>query len=91
MCSQRSARFARAKENREETKHDAQEHNLAGRYVFGSPFHKDEIASPDHSEQGKSKISGFFHLMGHHGPAAHCYAAGLTAVSCSARRPFAAQ
>ena len=55
MSSQRSARFTRAKrKDREEAEHDAREHDLARRYFFGSPFHKDEIASLDHSEQGKS-------------------------------------
>jgi hypothetical protein len=60
--TQRSLRQSE-KEDREEAEHDAQEHDLARRYVFGSPFHKDEIASPDHSEQGKSKVSGFLHSV----------------------------
>jgi len=47
------------KEDREEAEHKAQKYDLARRYVFGSLFHKDKIASPDHSEQGKSKVSGF--------------------------------
>ena len=49
------------KEDRKEAEHDAQEYDLTRRYVFGSPFYKDEIASPDHSEQSKSKVSGFLH------------------------------
>jgi hypothetical protein len=51
------------KEDRQEAERDAQEHDLARRYFFGSPFHEDEIASPDHPEQGKSDVGGFLHFI----------------------------
>src|SRR5262245_49515161 len=78
-------------EERQEAEHNAHQHDLTRRYFFSGPFHEDEIASPDHAEQGKSKICGFLHVMGHHGPAAHCCAAGLQVVSSAWLNYFSAR
>jgi hypothetical protein len=34
------------------------------RYVFGSPFHEDEIGAPKHPEQDECKIGGGLHVVG---------------------------
>src|SRR5712691_2006195 len=61
ICSQQRPLRQSEKKDREEAEHDAEEHDLARRYVVGSPFHENETASPDHTEQGKSRVSGLLH------------------------------